>query len=123
MVYDKTKMSKNKDILNKVKQTLARPTVSALIYGFLKEKDLNLKDMTVDQWKAIESDLVEIILSEVYPGEEIPEDQLTFTSLTHSFAFMSHFIEALEKNAASSDDLSTILSSDYTDDGKPKFEL
>ena len=124
MVYDKTKMSKNnKEIINKVKEAISRPSVSALIYGYLKEKDVNLLNMTVDQWKAIEKDLVEIILSEVYPGEEIPEDQLTFSALTQSFAFMSNFIETLERNSSSSEDLSKILSSDYDEDGKPKFEI
>ena len=83
-----------------VKKAMLRPSPSALVYGFLKEKDLNLKEMTPAQWKEIEKDIVEILLSEVYPGEDVSEDQLTFTSLMQSFGFMSQFIEALEANRA-----------------------
>ena len=86
--------------LEAVKKAMLRPTPSALVFGLLKEKDLNLKDMTVDQWKEIEKDIVDVLLSEVYPGEDISEDQLNFTSLIQSFGFMSKFIEALEANRA-----------------------
>lgn len=82
--------------LDAVKQTIARPSPSALVYGYLKEKDVNLKDMTPEQWKEIEKDLVEILLAEIYPGEDITEDQLNFTSMIQSFGFMSNFIERLE---------------------------
>lgn len=114
---------------------MARPSVSALIYGYLKEKDLNLLQMTVEEWKEIEKDLVEIILAEVYPGEEISEDQLNFTTLAHSIAFMSNFIEQLNASAAQNADLSGIVSSSSetnvkedahsstTTANKPKFEL
>lgn len=101
MVYDKVKMSRNskknsrEEAMSKLRAAISRPSVSALVYGYLKEKDLNLKDMSVEEWKKIEMDLVEIVLSEVYPGEEVQEDQLNFTALAHSIAFMSHFIEAL----------------------------
>lgn len=81
-----------------IAKKLAKPSVSALVYGYLKEKDLNLKEMSVEQWKEIEKDLVEILLSEVYPGEEMVEDQLSFSALMSSFSFMSNFIEKLEKN-------------------------
>lgn len=81
-----------------VKKAMMRPSSSALVFGLLKEKDLNLKDMTVEQWKEIEKDIVDVLLSEVYPGEDISEDQLNFTSLIQSFGFMSKFIEALEAN-------------------------
>ena len=97
MNHNKRKQQKA-EALDKVKEALAHPTPSALIYGYLKEKDINLKTMTVEQWKEIEMDLVEILLSEVYPGEEMTEDQLNFTTLMHSFAFMSNFIETLNKN-------------------------
>ena len=86
-----------------VKKTLAHPSPSALVYGLLKEKDLNLKDMSVDQWKEIEKDIVEILLSEVYPGEDISEAQLNFTALMQSFRFMSQFIEMLEVNRLKAD--------------------
>lgn len=107
------------EALDKVKTALAHPTPSALVYGYLKEKDLNLKDMTVEKWKEIEMDLVEILLSEVYPGEEMPEDQLNFTALMHSFAFMSNFIEALNKNL----DLANTSGKDNTDTPKAKEEV
>lgn len=116
------------DALNKVKAALAHPTPSALVYGYLKEKDLNLKDMTVEQWKNIEMDLVEILLSEVYPGEEMAEDQLNFTTMMRSFAFMSNFIEALNKNLdkgkpeAEKQELSA-AEEKPADSAGPKFEL
>lgn len=129
MVYDKTKFNnrqKKEGILSKMKETLAHPTVSALIYGYLKEKDLNLKDMTVGQWKEIEMDLVEIILAEVYPGEEVQEDQLNFTTLAHSIHFMSDFIETLNRNLDESGALSGEVKSfddESDDEDKGKFEL
>ena len=113
------------EALDKVKAALAHPTPSALIYGYLKEKDLNLKDMTVEQWKSIEMDLVEILLSEVYPGEDMLEDQLNFTALMHSFAFMSNFIETLNKNldlAGASGKIDTEEEKTPKDSG-PKFEV
>lgn len=81
-----------------VKKAMLRPTPSALVFGLLKEKDLNLKDMSPKQWKEIEKDIVDVLLSEVYPGEDISEDQLNFTSLIQAFGFMSNFIESLEAN-------------------------
>lgn len=130
MVYDKTKFSRkqSKETISKLRAAIAHPTVSALIYGYLKEKDLNLKEMTVDQWKEIEMDLVEIILAEVYPGEEVQEDQLNFTTLAHSIGFMSNFIEALNANLDSSGALSGEVksSNDETkrsDSGSTKFEI
>lgn len=125
MVYDKTKFSRkqSKETISKLKQAIAHPTVSALIYGYLKEKDLNLKDMTVDQWKEIEMDLVEIILAEVYPGEEASEDQLNFTTLTHSIAFMSNFIEALNAKMYEAGALSGEVESSNDDKAGPKFEI
>ena len=113
------------EALNQVKQAIAHPSISALIYGYLKEKDINLKSMSVDDWKKIEQDLVEIILAEIYPGEEIPEDQLSFTALTHSFAFMSNFIEALNANLDKTDlsgSAETEEKEQDKDDG-PKFEV
>ena len=59
--------------------------------------------MSVDQWKEIEKDIVEILLSEVYPGEDISEAQLNFTALMRSFKFMSQFIEMLEANRLKAD--------------------
>ena len=112
------------DALNQVKQTLAHPSVSALIYGYLKEKDVNLKGMSVEDWKKIEQDIVEIILAEIYPGEEIPEDQLSFTALAHSFAFMSHFIEALNANLDKANpELSGNADPEPEKDDGPKFEV
>lgn len=87
-----------KQIQEAIAKKLVKPSVSALVYGYLKEKDLNLKEMSVEQWKEIEKDLVEIMLAEVYPGEEIGEEQLSFSALMDSFAFMSSFIETLNKN-------------------------
>lgn len=146
MVYDKTKfypMNKNsqkhqqtKEAISKLKQAMVHPSVSALIYGYLKEKDINLLNMTVDEWKEIEKDLVEIILAEIYPGEEVPEDQLTFTSLAHSIAFMSNFIETLNRNldktvggeSTSEESSDGNITSDNQDEKQddsdgPKFEL
>ena len=115
------------EALDKVKAALAHPTPSALVYGYLKEKDLNLKDMTVEQWKSIEMDLVEILLSEVYPGEEMTEDQLNFTTMMHSFAFMSNFIETLNKNLNMADvpDKSKVEEEKAKEkkDSGPKFEV
>lgn len=121
MVYDRTKTARRqsqKETISKLREAIARPTVSALIYGYLKEKDLNFKTMTVEQWKEIEMDLVEIILAEVYPGEEVSEDQLNFTTLAHSIAFMSNFIEMLNANLEKSGALSGEVqsSSDSSDD-------
>lgn len=110
------------EALDKVKAALAHPTPSALVYGYLKEKDLNLKDMTVEQWKSIEMDLVEILLSEVYPGEEMTEDQLNFTTMMHSFAFMSNFIETLNKNLNMADAPDKPKVEEKKDSG-PKFEV
>lgn len=132
MVYNKEKMAQrhnsSKETISKLRAAIAHPTVSALIYGYLKEKDLNLKEMTVDQWREIEKDLVEIILAEVYPGEEVQEDQLNFTTLAHSIEFMSNFIEALNANLDSSGALSGEVksSNDETkrsDSGSTKFEI
>ena len=119
------------DALNQVKQTLAHPSVSALVYGYLKEKDVNLKGMSVEDWKKIEQNIVEIILAEIYPGEEIPEDQLSFTALAHSFAFMSHFIETLNRNLDNTVDASSNKPSTEsqkneekkTPNSEPKFEV
>lgn len=135
--YLKDNMNHNKrkqqraDALNQVKQTLAHPSVSALVYGYLKEKDVNLKGMSVEDWKKIEQDIVEIILAEIYPGEEIPEDQLSFTALAHSFAFMSNFIETLNRNLDNTADASSNKSSvesqkneeKKTPNSEPKFEV
>lgn len=110
------------EALDKVKAALAHPTPSALVYGYLKEKDLNLKDMTVEQWKSIEMDLVEILLSEVYPGEEMTEDQLNFTTMMHSFAFMSNFIETLNKNLNMADAPDKPKVEEKKDSG-PTFEV
>lgn len=111
------------EALSQVKETLAHPSVSALIYGYLKEKDLNLKEMSVEDWKKIEQDLVEIILAEIYPGEEIPEDQLSFSALAQSFAFMSGFIEMLNANLDKANpELSGNIAEPEKDDG-PKFEV
>lgn len=123
----KNKKKQVKETINKLRQTIAHPSVSALVYGYLKEKDLNLKDMTVEQWKEIEMDLVEIILAEVYPGEEIVEDQLNFTTLAHSIAFMSNFIETLNRNLDTSG-LSSLVNNEEDDDEDetkqtPKFEV
>lgn len=132
MVYNKEKMAQcrnsSKETISKLREAIAHPTVSALIYGYLKEKDLNLKEMTVDQWKEIEMDLVEIILAEVYPGEEVQEDQLSFTTLAHSIAFMSNFIEMLNANLDRAEALSGEVksSNDETkrsDSGSTKFEI
>ena len=111
------------EALDKVKAALAHPTPSALVYGYLKEKDLNLKDMTVEQWKSIEMDLVEILLSEVYPGEEMTEDQLNFTTMMHSFAFMSNFIETLNKNLNMADVPDKPKVEEEKKDSGPKFEV
>ena len=97
MVEDLTKTPSTDEIQEAVKAAIARPSVSALIYGYIKEKE-QFKDLTVEQWKEMEKDIIAIILGEIYPGDEIPEDQLTFTALTHSFAFMSNFIETLNRN-------------------------
>lgn len=132
MVYNKEKMAQchnsSKETISKLREAISHPTVSALIYGYLKEKDLNLKEMTVDQWKEIEMDLVEIILAEVYPGEEVQEDQLSFTTLAHSIAFMSNFIEMLNANLDRAEALSGEVksSNDETkrsDSGSTKFEI
>lgn len=88
--------SKESKIKEAVAAAISKPTVSALVYGYIKEKEA-FKDLTVEQWKEMEKDIVEIILAEIYPGEEISEDQLNFTSLAHSFAFMSNFIETLNR--------------------------
>ena len=100
--YNKENDTSNRKVkeaaVEAVKKAMLRPTPSALIFGLLKEKDLNLKDMSPEQWKEIEKDIVEVLLSEVYPGEDISEDQLNFTSLIQSFSFMSKFIETLETN-------------------------
>lgn len=121
MVYDKTRFSKKqaKETVSKLQQAIAHPSVSALIYGYLKEKDINLMQMTVDEWKAIEKDIVEIILAEVYPGEDVAEDQLNFTTLARSIAFMSNFIEMLNTNLDESGALSGEVKSD-NDDGRDK---
>lgn len=131
MVYNKEKMEQtrsSKETMSKLRQAIAHPTVSALIYGYLKEKDINLKEMSVDQWREIEKDLVEIILAEVYPGEEVQEDQLNFTTLAHSISFMSNFIETLNANLERSEALSGEVksSNDETkrsDSGSTKFEI
>ena len=123
---DKEK-EQQKNLLNKIRQTIARPSVSALMYGYLKEKDVNLKDMSVDEWKKMEMDLVEIVLSEVYPGEDVPENQLNFTALARSIAFMSNFIETLNKNLESAEsaekDGAPSPPSPKKDDDGPNFEV
>ena len=136
MADNKTKLAKaanlTKDAVSKLQQVMAKPSTSALIYGYLKEKDVNLMQMTVDEWKEIEKDLVEIILADVYPGEEVSEDQLNFTTLTRSIAFMSNFIETLNKNLDESMSASdSKVKSDNDDNGEqskqsasgPKFEF
>ena len=119
------KNKKVKETIDKLRQTISHPSASALIYGYLKEKDINLKDMSVNEWKDIEKDLVEIILAEVYPGEEVTEDQLNFTTLAHSIAFMSNFIEALNKNldAAGLSGISQDEEDDKEISEKSKFEI
>ncbi len=109
------------EVVSKLKSAISHPSVSALIYGYLKEKDLNFKSMSVDQWKEIEKDLVEIILSEIFPGEEIAEDQLTFTALANSIAFMSNFISKLNQTIDSSD--STLSSDVKSEKTTSKFEV
>ena len=112
-----------KETVSKVQQVIAHPSVSALIYGYLKEKNLNLKEMSVDQWKEIEKDLVEIVLAEVFPGEEAPENQLTFTSLANSIAFMSRFIQMLDKNAGNKEESVGQKTKPETKEPAKKFEL
>ena len=111
---------KKQETLKKIRQVLSRPSVSALMFGYLKEKDLNLKDMSVEEWKAIEMDLVSILLGEIYPGEEATEDQLNFTALANSIAFMSKFINALNQNLEK-ENLSA--SNESEDNDGPTFEV
>lgn len=132
MKKENNKISKDQEeIISNIKKTITHPSVSALIFGYLKEKDLNLKEMTVEQWKEIEKDLIEIILSEVYPGEEISENQLNFTALTRSISFLSNFIEQLNASISNNSELSSLVKNDEENNNvtntsyvaKPKFEI
>ena len=132
MKKENNKISKDQEeIISNIKKTITHPSVSALIFGYLKEKDLNLKEMTVEQWKEIEKDLIEIILSEVYPGEEISENKLNFTTLTRSISFLSNFIEQLNASISNNSELSSLVKNDEENNNvtntsyvaKPKFEI
>ena len=132
MKKENNKISKDQEeIISNIKKTITHPSVSALIFGYLKEKDLNLKEMTVEQWKEIEKDLIEIILSEVYPGEEISENKLNFTALTRSISFLSNFIEQLNASISNNSELSSLVKNDEENNNvtntsyvaKPKFEI
>ena len=132
MKKENNKISKDQEeIISNIKKTITHPSVSALIFGYLKEKDLNLKEMTVEQWKEIEKDLIEIILSEVYPGEEISENKLNFTTLARSISFLSNFIEQLNASISNNSELSSLVKNDEENNNvtntsyvaKPKFEI
>lgn len=112
------------DTISKLKATIAHPSVSALIYGYLKEKNLNLKEMSVNQWKEIEKDIVELILAETFPGEEISEDQLTFTSLANSIGFMATFINKVNQSLDSNVEQAAEEKQEKQEDStSTKFEL
>ena len=46
MKKENNKISKDQEeIISNIKKTITHPSVSALIFGYLKEKDLNLKEI------------------------------------------------------------------------------
>ncbi len=74
-------------------------TVGGVIYNIVKKAKINSETLTPEEWKKVEADIVDAILSTIYPGDEIPEDQLTFSHLASTFAFMNELIRKMNEAA------------------------
>lgn len=70
-------------------------TVGGVIYNIVKKAKINSETLTPEEWKKVEADIVDAILSTVYPGDEIPEDQLTFSHISSTLSFMNELITKL----------------------------
>lgn len=67
---------------------LKNASVSSLIYGYLKSKDIKLSDMSVADFKQIENDIIKILVTEInLDGLQIDKDNLTFTALVNTIRF------------------------------------
>lgn len=68
---------------------LKNASVSSLIYGYLKSKDIKLSDMSVADFKQIENDIIKILVTEInLDGLQIDKDNLTFTALVNTIRFI-----------------------------------
>lgn len=81
---------------------LKNASVSSLIYGYLKSKDIKLSDMSVADFKQIENDIIKILVTEINLDEavglQMDKDNMSFTALANTIRFFFSLFTLEEEN-------------------------